>query len=75
MGKIYILLSKLQDNSISYISNTSPLLWTDNKSEAKVFRSIGEIDTDLYEHRNSLEKMKKELGINLIIKEIDSDKC
>ena len=62
MGK-YIILSKSLDNSIKYISNISPLLWTDNKEEAKIFRNESEILTDLSYHTESLEKLKKELDI------------
>ena len=62
MGK-YIILSKSLDNSIKYISNISPLLWTDNKEEAKIFRNESEILTDLSYHTESLEKMKTELDI------------
>lgn len=64
MEKI-ILLSKNRDNNIKYISNTSPLLWTDNKSEAKIFRSKGEINLDLSFHVDILNKMINELGLKL----------
>lgn len=62
MGK-YIILSESTDNVIKYISNTSPLLWTDDKNKAKIFRSEGEILTDLYCHKESLDKMEKELNL------------
>ena len=69
MGK-YVVLSKSKDNNIKYISNTSPLLWTDNKNKAKIFRNEGEILTDLSYHQESLEKMKKELGLEFESEEI-----
>ena len=69
MGK-YIILSKSKDNSIKYISNTSPLLWTDNKNNAKIFRNEGEILTDLSYHKESLEKMKNELDLEFETEEI-----
>jgi len=62
MGK-YIIYSVDKNSIIRYISNTSPLLWTVNKNEAKIFNSQGEIDADLAEHAASLEKMGKELGL------------
>ncbi len=62
MGK-YIILSKSKDNTIKYISNTSPLLWTDKKENAKIFRSEGEIITDLSSHMESLRRMEKELQL------------
>ncbi len=66
----YIILSKSEDNSVSYISNTSPLLWTDNKSEAKIFRNEGEIITDLSVHKESLDKMEKELNVKFELESI-----
>lgn len=66
----FIILSRSEDNSVSYISNTSPLLWTDNKSEAKIFRSEGEIMTDLSDHKESLDKMEKELNIKFEMEQI-----
>ena len=65
----YIVLSKSEDNSIRYVSNTSPLLWTNDKNKAKLFMSINEIKLDLYTHMESLEKMKKELKLDI---EVDS---
>lgn len=62
---IYIIYSLSKNNEKKYISNTSPLLWTDDKSKAKIFRSEGEIQTDLSYHAKSLEKMNKELGLVL----------
>jgi hypothetical protein len=62
MGK-YIIYSVDKNNIIRYISNTSPLLWTVDKNDAKIFNSQGEIDADLAEHAASLEKMGKELGL------------
>ena len=66
----YIILSKSKDNTIKYISNTSPLLWTDNKSEAKIFRNEGEIITDLSVHKESLDKMEKELNVKFELESI-----
>lgn len=61
--KKYIILSRDKDNNIKYISNTSPLLWTDDINKAKIFRSEGEILNDLNEHMIALEKMSKELNL------------
>jgi hypothetical protein len=61
--KKYIILSRDKDNNIKYISNTSPLLWTDDINKAKIFRSEGEILNDLNEHMMALEKMSKELNL------------
>jgi hypothetical protein len=69
MGNLRIYtLSK--DNTKRYIYNTSPLLWTDDESKAKIFRSEGEIEEDLHCHKNSLEKMNKELGIILKVEQV-----
>lgn len=70
MGK-YIILSRAMDNTKKYISNTSPLLWTDNKNNAKIFRSEGEILTDLSCHKESLDKMKKELNLEFETERIE----
>ena len=59
----YRVYSLSQNNEKKYISNTSPLLWTDDQSKAKIFRSEGEIEIDLSCHKTSLEKMIKELGL------------
>ena len=59
----YRVYSLSQNNEKKYISNTSPLLWTDDQSKAKIFRSKGEIEIDLSCHKTSLEKMIKELGL------------
>ena len=69
MGK-YIILSKSQDNDIRYISNTSPLLWTDNKEKAKIFISENQIQLDLFNHMESLEQMKKGLNLQFEMVEI-----
>ncbi len=61
--KKYIILSRDKDNNVKYISNTSPLLWTDDINKAKIFRSEGEILNDLNEHMMALEKMSKELNL------------
>lgn len=61
--KKYIILSRDKDNNVKYISNTSPLLWTDDINKAKIFRSEGEILNDLNEHMIALEKMSKELNL------------
>lgn len=68
----YILFTKNKNNNIKYISNTSPLLWTNNKFEAKKFRSKEEINLDLYSHVNILNKMEKELGLKLYLESIES---
>ena len=69
MGK-YIVLSKNLDKEIKYISNTSPLLWTDDRNKAKIFISEGSIMTDLYDHLDTLNKMCKELGLEISAEKI-----
>ena len=69
MGK-YVVLSKSKDNDIKYISNISPLLWTDNRNNAKIFRSESEINSDLYDYVESLKLMKKELNLEFEMVEI-----
>jgi hypothetical protein len=59
-----ILLSKNKNNVIKYISNTCPLLWTNNKSEAKTFMSEGEMNLELSYHEDILNKMAKQLGLS-----------
>ena len=70
MGK-FILLSKNKNGDKRYISNTSPLLWTDNKSEAKIFRSEGEMMLDLSAHRDILQKMVNELGLIYYLEQVE----
>jgi hypothetical protein len=59
-----------KDNIKRYIYNTDPLLWIDDESKAKIFRSKGEIEEDLYCHRDYLEKINKELGIVFIVEQV-----
>lgn len=65
-----IVLSIDLDNNISYISNISPLLWTSEKNEAKVFSSEDEIYTNLIDYDTNLVKMGKKLGLEFRIEEI-----
>lgn len=57
----------LIDNQKYYISNISPLLWTNNLNLAKRFSTESELITDLYEHQSSLEKLVMDKGQPLII--------
>ena len=68
---IFKIYSLSKDNEKRYISNTSPLLWTDDKNKAKIFRSEGEIKSDLAEHTNSLEKMINNLELVLVTEQIE----
>ena len=52
------------------LTNVDPEKWTDDESKAKIFRSEGEIEEDLHCHKNSLEKMNKELGIILKVEQV-----
>lgn len=62
MGK-YILIARSKSGDITYVSNISPLLWTNEKSRAKKFNTKNEMIMDLTWHIDSLEKMEKELGL------------
>jgi hypothetical protein len=68
---IFKIYSLSKNNEKRYISNTSPLLWTDDKNKAKIFRSEGEIESDLVEHTNSLEKMINNLELVLVTERIE----
>ena len=57
----------LIDNKKYYISNISPLLWTNDLNLAKRFSTESELITDLYEHQSSLEKLVMDKGQPLII--------
>ena len=59
----FILFSKNKNNDVKYISNTCPLLWTNNKSEAKTFMSEGELNLELSYHKDILNKMENQLGL------------
>lgn len=58
------------DNNVSYISNVSPLLWTNNKNEAKVFVSENDVYSNLLDYDTNLVKMGKKLGLEFKIEEI-----
>jgi len=62
MEKI-VVYSLSENNEKKYISNISPLLWTNKLSEAKIFRSKGEIKEDLSYHLISLAKLSTEFGL------------
>jgi hypothetical protein len=66
----YIISASNKDNIIKYISNISPLLWTNDRTKAKTFRSKGELIMDLTWHIDSLEKMEKELGLKIEIQQL-----
>ena len=70
--KNLIICSKSKEN-IRYISNTSPLLWTDNISNAKKFMSENEIFIDLAPHKKSLELLTRETKNTIEIVSIDND--
>ena len=65
-----IVLSRDLDNNISYISNISPLLWTDKKDKAKIFSSEEEVYTNLIDYDNNLVKMGKKMGLEFKIEEV-----
>lgn len=58
------------DNNVSYISNVSPLLWTNNKNEVKVFVSENDVYSNLLDYDTNLVKMGKKLGLEFRIEEI-----
>ena len=69
MGK-YILYAMSKTGNVSYLSNISPLLWTNEKSNAKKFNSKNELIMDIAWHGDSLEMMAKELGLKFEVEEI-----
>lgn len=69
MGNCVVLSIDL-DNNISYISNISPLLWTDKKDEAKIFSSEEEVYTNLIDYDTNLVKMGKKMGLEFKIEEV-----
>ena len=70
--KKFVICLQTREN-IKYISNVSPLLWTNKKSEAKIFASENEISMDLAPHKKSLELLTKELNTPIEIISIDDD--
>ena len=59
------------DNKESYISNVSPLLWTDDRNKAKIFYSESEIRTDLSLHFNVLDEILKPEGMKLKVEKLE----
>lgn len=68
-----LIIALKNKETIRYISNISPLLWTDDIKNAKKFISENEISIDLSSHKKSLELLTKEVNNPIEIISIDSN--
>jgi len=68
----YCIVLEDSNNKTTYVSNISPLLWTNEKDKAKIFFSKSEAMNDIAPYHNSLVNIiDSEVGREIKIVQIE----